>query len=64
MREWQWIGYTLRNGDESFEKQALDWNLQGARRRGRLKQTWKRTIMEEAGKCGKTWNQVRDWQGN
>jgi hypothetical protein len=38
--------------------------LQGARRRGRLKQTSKRTIMEEAGKCGKTWNQVRDWQGN
>jgi len=60
MREWQWIGHTLRNGDESFEERALDWNLQGAKRRGRLRQTWKRTIMEEAGKRGKTWNQVRD----
>jgi len=43
---------------------AMDRNLQGARRRGRLKQTWKGTIMEEARKCGKTWNQIRDWQGN
>jgi hypothetical protein len=36
------------------EKPASDWNPQGAKRRGRLKHTWKRTVMEEAEKCGKT----------
>jgi len=39
----------------------LDWNLQGARRRGRLKQTWKRTILKEAGKCGKHGVRLRGW---
>jgi hypothetical protein len=64
MRKWRWIGHTLRKGDESVEKQALDWNLQGARRRGRPKQAWKRTIVEEAGKCGKTWSEVKRLAGN
>jgi hypothetical protein len=54
----------LRNWDESIEKQALDWKPQGARRRERLKETWKRTILEEAGKCGKTWSEVERLVGN
>ena len=58
MRKWQWIGHTLRNWDESTEKQALSWNLQSARRRGRLKQNSKRSVLEEAGKWGKTWSEV------
>ena len=37
--KWRWSGHTLRKGDESIEKQTLDWNPQGARRRGRPKQT-------------------------
>jgi hypothetical protein len=64
MRKWQWISHTLKNGAESTEKQALDWNLQGARRRGRPKQKWKRTVLEEAGKCGKTWSKVKRLAGN
>jgi hypothetical protein len=31
MRKWRWVGHTLRNGDESIEKQTLDWKLQAAR---------------------------------
>jgi hypothetical protein len=46
----------LRKGDESIEKQTLDWNPQGPRSRRRPKQAWKRTLLEEAGKCGKTWS--------
>jgi hypothetical protein len=50
--------------DESHsEKQALDWNAQGARRRGRLRQTWKMTILEEAGKCN-AWSKVKRLVGN
>jgi hypothetical protein len=37
-------------GDESITKQALDWNPQGARSRGKPKKTWKKTVLEEAGK--------------
>ena len=54
IRKWRWIGYALRKRGESIEKQALGWNLQGTRRRERLKQTWKRAILAEAGKCNKT----------
>ena len=38
--------------DESIEKQALDWNPQGARSRGKPRQTWKKTVLEEEGKWG------------
>jgi hypothetical protein len=34
-------------------------NPQGARSRGSPKQTWKRTVLEEAEKCGKTWREVK-----
>jgi len=42
------IAQTLRKGDESTEKQALDWDPYEARRRGRPMQTWKRAVLEEA----------------
>jgi len=58
MRKWQWMCHTLRYGDESIEKQTLGWNPQGARWRGRPKQNSKRTVLEEAGKWGKTWIEV------
>ena len=57
-RNWRWIGHVLSKGDENVEKQALDWNPQGVRR-GTLKHTWKKILVEEAGKCGKTWGEVK-----
>jgi hypothetical protein len=36
----------------------MDWNPQGARRKGRLKQNLKRTVLEEAGRWGKIWSKV------
>ena len=35
-RKWKWIGHTLRKGNEAIEREALDWNPQGKRRRGDL----------------------------
>jgi hypothetical protein len=49
--------------NESIEKQALVWNVQGIRRRDVLKQTWKMTVLEDAGKCGKTWSEVEEVGG-
>ena len=53
----------MRKGDESTEKQVLDLNPQGTRRRERPKQTWKRTVLEEAVKCGKTRSEVKKLGG-
>jgi hypothetical protein len=58
-RKWRWIGHILRKNDGQTEKQALDWNLQGVKRRERPKQTWKRTVVETAAKCCKTWSEVK-----
>jgi hypothetical protein len=48
----------------AIEKDALDWNPQGVRRRGRLKKTWRRTIEEEAAGRGKTWKEIKAMSGH
>lgn len=58
-RKWGWIGHTLRKAVGAIKKTALDWNPQGARKRGRPKTTWKRTIEEECRTVGKTWSEVK-----
>ena len=63
MRKWRWFGHAVRMEDESSEKEALDWSQQGAKKRGKLMETWKRTVLEEAGKCGKIWSQVKRLAG-
>lgn len=47
-RKWNWIKYTLRRPDDDIARHSLNWNLHGSRRRGRPKQIWKRTVIEEA----------------
>jgi hypothetical protein len=39
-RKLLWMGHTLRKPAGSIEKSVLDWNPQGARRRGHPKETW------------------------
>ena len=58
-KKWNWIGHTLRKGDDDLAKQALDWNPQGSRRRGRPAETWSRTVKSEAQSAGKTWNEIK-----
>ena len=41
-RKWVWIGQTLRKPPNSITRQALNWNPQGKRRRGRPRNTWRR----------------------
>jgi hypothetical protein len=54
-----WIGHTLRKGNEVIEREVLDWNPQGKRRRGRPKQTWRRSVHNEALEKGKRWSEVK-----
>ncbi|KAJ4429500.1 hypothetical protein ANN_21669 [Periplaneta americana] len=58
-RKWNWIGHTIRKEDGAVERMALDWNLQGSRTRGKPKNTWKRTVLEEIAREGKTWSEVK-----
>ena len=58
-RKWKWIGHTLRKSDNDITKEALEWNPQGKRKRGRPRNTWRRSVLSEAKRIGKTWNELK-----
>ncbi|VDP76777.1 unnamed protein product [Schistosoma mattheei] len=43
-RRWKWIGHTLRKSSNCITRQALTWNPEGKRKRGRPKNTLRREI--------------------
>ena len=49
-RKFRWIGHTLRKEDGEISKAALLWNPQGSRKRGRPKNSWRRSVIKEAGR--------------
>jgi hypothetical protein len=63
-RKWHWIVHTLRKTEGVIERAALGWNPHGARRRGRPRKTWKKTVEEEAAEMGKTWKEVKRLANN
>jgi len=58
-KKWKWIGHTRRKPQDSIAREALEWNPQGTRRRGRPNNTWRRTILEELTSIGKTWEEAK-----
>jgi hypothetical protein len=52
-----WIGHTLRKDDSEPCKAALQWNPQGTRGRGRPRNSWRRTALNESGKH--SWSDLR-----
>jgi len=54
-RKWWWVGHTLRKLSDDIARQALEWNPQGKRGRGRPTNTRWRTVLEEAKGVKKTW---------
>ena len=57
-RRWRWVGHTLRKPRESITRQALFWNPQGKRGRGRPKNTWRRDLETEITKSKRTWRDL------
>jgi hypothetical protein len=55
-RKFRWIGHTLRKEDGEIPKAAPFWNPQGSRKRGRPRNSWRRSVNKEA---GRTWNELR-----
>jgi hypothetical protein len=58
-RKWKWIGHAIRKDQNAVERIVLDWNPQGTRKRGRPKKTWKRSVVEEEQREGRTWREVK-----
>ena len=54
-RKFRWIGHTLRKEDGEIPKTALLRNPQGNRKRGRPKNSWRRSVIKEA---GRSWNEL------
>jgi hypothetical protein len=54
-RKWRWIGHTLRKEPSNVTRQSLEWNPQGKRKRGRPRQTWRRSLGCELQAVGMTW---------
>jgi len=63
-QKWNWIGHTLRKGEDTIEREVMEWNPQGQRKRGRPKQTWRRSVHNEALREGKSWNEVKQLARN
>jgi hypothetical protein len=55
-RKCRWIGHTLRKEDGEIPKAALFWNPQGNRKRGRPRNSWRRSVIKEA---GRSWKELR-----
>ena len=68
-RKWGWIGHSLRKPASSITRQALTWNPQGKRKRGRSRNSWRRDTEAELKQQGTNWsgmtraaqNRVRWW---
>ena len=54
-QKWTWIGHTLRKDPRSITRQTIKWNLQGKRRRGRPRNTWRRSVEDEMSNAGHSW---------
>ena len=63
-RKWRWIGHTLRKAPCNITRQALEWNPQGKRKRGRPKQTWRRSLHCELRDSGLTWEEAKICAGD
>ena len=57
-RKWGWIGHTLRKPTSSTTRQALLWNPQGKRKRGRPKNSWRRDTEAELKEKDTTWKEA------
>ena len=55
-RRWRYIGHVLRKKPDDDQRIALKWTPDGKRKRGRPRETWRRTVERERGKLGfKSW---------
>lgn len=54
-RRWTWIGHLLRRPADHIARIALRWTPDGRRKRGRPKESWRRTVARDMKEQGWTW---------
>ncbi|VDO58263.1 unnamed protein product [Schistosoma margrebowiei] len=54
-KHWKWIEHTLRKAANCVTRQALTWNPQGQRKRGRSKNTLRREMEIDMRRMNKNW---------
>ena len=57
--KWRWPGHTLPKTPSVIARQAVEWNPQGKQGRGRLRNTWRRMVLEEAKGVNKNWEEIK-----
>ncbi|VDO80521.1 unnamed protein product [Schistosoma margrebowiei] len=57
-RRWKWIGHTLRKSSNCIKRQALTWNPEGKRKRGRPKNTLRRIIEADMKTMNYNWTEL------
>ena len=57
-RKWTWIGHQLRKDPGNITRQALRWNPQGKRKRGRPRNSWRRSVEDEMKAAGYSWQSM------
>ncbi|VDO77704.1 unnamed protein product, partial [Schistosoma mattheei] len=57
-RRWKWIGHTLRKSSNRITRQALTWNPEGKRKRGRPKNTLRREIDADMKRMNYNWKEL------
>ncbi|VDO62231.1 unnamed protein product [Schistosoma margrebowiei] len=57
-RRWKWIEYTLRKSSNCITRQALTWNSEGKRKRGRPKNTLRRIIEADMKRMNRNWKEL------
>ncbi|VDO84062.1 unnamed protein product [Schistosoma margrebowiei] len=57
-RRWEWIGHTLRKSPNCITRQALTWNPEGKRKRGRPKNTLRRIIEADMKTMNYNWTEL------
>ncbi|VDO98847.1 unnamed protein product [Schistosoma margrebowiei] len=57
-RRWKWIGHKLRKSSRCITRQALTWNPEGKRKRGRPKNTLRRIIVVDMKTMNYSWTEL------
>ncbi|VDP49350.1 unnamed protein product [Schistosoma margrebowiei] len=57
-RRWKWIGHTLRKSSNCITRQALTWNPEGKRKRGRPNNTLRRIIEADMKTMNYNWTEL------
>ncbi|VDP70587.1 unnamed protein product [Schistosoma mattheei] len=55
---WKWIRHTLRKSSNCITRQALTWNREGKRKRGRPKNTLRREMEADMKRMNYNWKEL------